>query len=96
LTLIRLVLLKNLAFAAKLRALYKSALMSTSLYNIPILLRNCLIYIASFIAFAIALYSAYIIAIATIFCFIKAYANTPLKIVKYIPVINLQSTILLI
>ena len=66
---------------------------STALHNIPISSRNCLIYIASFIAFAIVLYFAYIIIVATVFCFAKVYANSPLKKVKHILVIDLQLTI---
>jgi hypothetical protein len=41
--------------------------MSTTLYNILISSRNCLIYIASFVASAIALYFACTVTIATIF-----------------------------
>jgi hypothetical protein len=70
--------------------------MSTALYDIPISLRNCLIYIASFVAFAIALYFAYIIAIATIFSFAKVHTNAPLKRVKHILVIDLRSIVLLV
>ena len=69
--------------------------MSTAPHNIPISLKNYLIYIASFVAFAIALYFIYIVAIATIFCFTKVYTNAPPKRVKHILVVNLQSTILL-
>jgi hypothetical protein len=69
--------------------------MSTTPHNIPISLRNCLIYIASFVAPAIALYFAYTIIIATIFCFAKVYANAPPKRVKHVLVVNLRSIVLL-
>jgi len=69
--------------------------MSTTPHNILISLRNCLIYIASFVASAIALYFEYTIIIATVFCFVKVYANAPLKRVKHILVVNLQSIVLL-
>jgi len=67
--------------------------MATAPHNIPISSRNCLIHIASFVASAIASYFAYTAAIATIFCFAKVYANAPLKRVKHVLVVNLQSTI---
>jgi hypothetical protein len=63
--------------------------MSTTLYNIPISSKNCLIYIASFVASIITLYFAYIVVIATIFCFAKVYANAPLKRVKHVLVVDL-------